>query len=472
MTNFKRFLSIFLVSSIVLTSSVYAESEALSKENIDISISSVLDEYFDKRECDFNVSEQFSMQSIAYRSQSEEIPNEEMRPYLISKMEEKLELTVVSANTTYSVSEMSVQDDIVYLDVYEWTYVDYTRDMERIDPEQLTDTFGYGVDHKIMLKNNSAGYEIISDNYDEGRLTGMSSSLSQEKFRELIQAEYPVCNITAVSETAPQSVPERSVSGYNPYAAVSYADKYAKKYNTAYVQNGDKDCTNYVSQCLSAGGVPMNNTGDSNTGWWYNKGYYSGSWITAPYNFDYFSALHVSYSNIGDGSYIIPGNPVYYDWNSDGSINHATICVGYDLYGVPLVDSHSDDQYRVSWKYDNGNTRYGTVRITNDDILGTVSGAASLELGVTYYAKLDNTSDIDCFKFIPSQTKQYTFTTTGKINTYGKLCSSSGTVLKTDEDSGTSSNFSITQTLTKGQTYYVYVSSSYPIQGFYGLKVS
>lgn len=462
------------MSLIGLTSSVYAESEKISEENAGILINSVLDEYFDKRESDFNASEQFSVQSIDSQSQLGEISNEEMRPYLISKMEERLELTVVSADTDYSVSEMSVQDDIVYLDVYEWTYVDYTRDMERIDPEQLTDTFGYGVNHKIMLKNNGMGYELMSDAYDEGLLTGMSSSLSQKKFQELIEAKYPVHNVKAVSKAALQSVPERSVSGYDPYAAVSYADKYAINYNTAYMKNGDKDCTNYVSQCLSRGGVPMNNTGDQTTGWWYNsKTSYSGSWITAPFNFDYFSALHSSHGVDDDGYPIIPGNPVYYDWNSDGSINHAAICVGYDSYGVPIVDSHSSDKYHVPWNYDNyGNTKYKTVKITNDDLLGTASGAADLELGITYYAKLDNSYDIDCFKFIPLQTKSYTFTTTGSTNTYGKLCSSSGTVLKTDEDSGTSYNFSIAQTLTKGQTYYIYVSSSYYAQGFYGLKVS
>lgn len=369
MKNFKRFCVIFLVSLIGLTSSVYAESEKISEENAGILINSVLDEYFDKRESDFNVSKQFSMQNIAYRLQSEGIPNEEMRPYLISKMEEKLELTVVSANTTYSVSEMSVQDEIVYLDVYEWTYVDYTGESD------LIDTFGYGVDHKIRFEKNSTDYKLISDIYDEGPLTGMSSSLSQSDFIQLMEAEYPAYDVEPIPESEAKIFSERSISGYNPYKAVEYANKWVKPgiqggedgsyYNTSqYVTNIGADCTNYVSQCMYAGGVKMDGVSNSN-GWWYDKTkLWSNVWFTADPHFRYFSDQNVTYSNISgnsSNSSIIPGNPIYHDKNGDGKMNHATICVGYDANGVPIVNSHTDDYYHVRWNYGSSTTKYGRV---------------------------------------------------------------------------------------------------------------
>ncbi|MCM1297949.1 MAG: amidase domain-containing protein [Firmicutes bacterium] len=479
MVQIKRFLAIVLAVLIGSAFSVYADGAPCTEVDDDV-FNLILDEYFDKRENDFNASKQLMAQGVNCQSQLEAIPNSEMRPYLILKMEEKLNLTVVSAQTSYSVREIKVEDDIIHLDVYEWTYVDYTGEIG------LIDTFGYGVNHEIVLEKDGIDFKLISDTYDEGPLTEMSSSLSQGDFIQLMGTEYPICNVNSITTSENDFSSERSVSGYDPCKAVEYANKwvyqgaqggeYYDYYNTSqYATNRGADCTNYVSQCMYAGGIKMDSISNS-SGWWYDKTkLWSNVWFTADPHFRYFSNQNVAYSNISvnsGNSSIIPGNPVYHDKNGDGNINHATICVGYDVNGVPIVNSHTDDYYHIRWFYGSPTTKYGVVELTKDDILNTTSGAATLKLNEAYYAKLDNSSDIDCFKFIPTQTKQYTFTTTGNTNTYGKLCSSSGTVLNSNEDSGVSNNFSITQTLTKGQTYYIYVSSSYPVQGFYGLKVS
>jgi len=59
-------------------------------------------------------------------------------------------------------------------------------------------------------------------------------------------------------------------SSYNRVNAVNYAIKYALKPNPNYryfsLQYTGGDCSNFISQCLLAGGVPMNST------WWYKKG--------------------------------------------------------------------------------------------------------------------------------------------------------------------------------------------------------
>jgi hypothetical protein len=58
--------------------------------------------------------------------------------------------------------------------------------------------------------------------------------------------------------------------GYNRGAAVGYAYRYALKPNPAFryfpLANTGGDCSNFLSQCLSAGGIPMNSQ------WWYKKG--------------------------------------------------------------------------------------------------------------------------------------------------------------------------------------------------------
>jgi hypothetical protein len=58
---------------------------------------------------------------------------------------------------------------------------------------------------------------------------------------------------------------------YNPAAAIAYAHRWAKGRNPRYY-DFDKiggDCTNFISQCLFAGGFSMNYAGDG--GWFYNN---------------------------------------------------------------------------------------------------------------------------------------------------------------------------------------------------------
>lgn len=208
-----------------------------------------------------------------------EISSSEMRSCLISKMEERLDLSIVSSETTYTVSNTRTENDYIYLDVYEWTNVEYTGN------SGLVDVFGYGVDHNMVLENYNDTYSLISDTYDEGPLTGMSSSLSNEEFFELANSKKPDYN---AEQTQPDGILSEaecystlSTSTYNTYKVAEYANKwvnpsanggttYTNSYNTSeYVTNGpdgDADCTNYVSQCMYAGGMKMDSTSDKTVG--------------------------------------------------------------------------------------------------------------------------------------------------------------------------------------------------------------
>ena len=57
---------------------------------------------------------------------------------------------------------------------------------------------------------------------------------------------------------------------YNPLLAVEYAKKWAFNYNPQYYNFSSigGDCTNFISQCLYAGGIKMN---FSTLGWYYNS---------------------------------------------------------------------------------------------------------------------------------------------------------------------------------------------------------
>ena len=71
---------------------------------------------------------------------------------------------------------------------------------------------------------------------------------------------------------------------YNRELAVNYARKYALKYNPNYFHFDGigGDCTNFVSQCLFAGGGVMNY--DEFYGWFYvNKDNRAPSWTSVKY---------------------------------------------------------------------------------------------------------------------------------------------------------------------------------------------
>lgn len=71
---------------------------------------------------------------------------------------------------------------------------------------------------------------------------------------------------------------------YNRELAVKYARKYALKYNPNYFHFDGigGDCTNFISQCLFAGGGVMNY--DKYYGWFYvNKDNRAPSWTSVKY---------------------------------------------------------------------------------------------------------------------------------------------------------------------------------------------
>lgn len=489
MKHLNKLCAICILAQLGVFSVAAQASELIPENTSDTSINAFLDQYFSARECEFtNPKKTYNIQNITAQSNNMEISSSEMRSCLISKMEERLDLSIVSSETTYTVSNTRTENDYIYLDVYEWTNVEYTGN------SGLVDVFGYGVDHNMVLENYNDTYSLISDTYDEGPLTGMSSSLSNEEFFELANSKYPDYN---TEQTHPDGILSEaecystlSTSTYNPYKVAEYANKwvnpsanggttYTNSYNTSeYVTNGpdgDADCTNYVSQCMYAGGMKMDSTSDIN-GWWYDKTkLWSYVWFTATPHFKYFKSNRTAYNNVSNSSYIIPGNPVYYNWHNSSTnyddFNHAAICVGYDSNGVPIVNSHSYDYYHVKWNYGYSDTRYGTVKITNDDVLNTPSGGATLVAKITYNAKLDTSSDVDCYKFVPTESRTYTMATRGDTDTYGKLCNAANTELASDDNSGTGNNFKISHKLQAGKTYYIYVSSSKSSKGFYGLKI-
>jgi len=145
-----------------------------------------------------------------------------------------------------------------------------------------------------------------------------------------------------------------------PYArerAVQYADQWWNGNNPEFLAF-EVDCTNYISQCLVAGGGPIHYTGKRETGWWYrgmvnNQEAWSYSWAVA-------NALN-NYLNHSD-SYLqaVPvakptdlqlGDVISYDWDGDGRYQHSAIVTAFDAGGMPLVNAHTTNSRHRYWDY-------------------------------------------------------------------------------------------------------------------------
>ncbi len=144
---------------------------------------------------------------------------------------------------------------------------------------------------------------------------------------------------------------------YDRMKAQAYADKWWDSANPGFI-HFDVDCTNYVSQCLYAGGAPMHYTGRRESGWWYKgrkqgKEWWSYSWSVA-------HSLRVFLDNnhqglraheVKEASQLDIGDVIVYDWDGDGSFQHSVIVAAKDHQGMPLVNAHTTNSYHRYWDY-------------------------------------------------------------------------------------------------------------------------
>ncbi|MFD1037601.1 amidase domain-containing protein [Virgibacillus byunsanensis] len=156
---------------------------------------------------------------------------------------------------------------------------------------------------------------------------------------------------------------------YNRLAAVKYAERWWNSYNPAY-EKFDVDCTNYVSQCLSAGGAPTYGAPNRGSGWWYSGGNWSYSWAVAHSLRWYLSGSTkgLKGKEVQSANELLPGDIICYDFQGDGKFDHNTIVVAKDTNGMPLVNAHTDNSRNRYWSYEDStaytpNIKYKFFRI-------------------------------------------------------------------------------------------------------------
>jgi cell wall-associated NlpC family hydrolase len=164
---------------------------------------------------------------------------------------------------------------------------------------------------------------------------------------------------------------------YDREAAKAYADAWWNGTNPKFHRFA-VDCTNYVSQCLFAGGLPMDYTGRRDSGWWY-MGYAGGaerwsySWAVAHSLRQYMASGSRPPRGMPkeDPRELDIGDVIFYDWDGDGRWQHSAIVTGRDRDGWPLVNAHTSDSKRRFWDYRDSyawstRTRYAFLHVPDE----------------------------------------------------------------------------------------------------------
>lgn len=219
-----------------------------------------------------------------------------------------------------------------------------------------------------------SGIETKTEFKDEVQIVFNDSGEIQVDFPQMeVDAVELVSNARTLSMASAEPVEEKAdvsaaptaVSGYtyNRTAVKDYVDTYWDDYNPDYVAYGN-DCTNFASQAIHAGGIPMYiqpNGSDANPSWYYNinaNGWLKSlSWINVDHLFDLlrnYSTIDAVASNLS-GMKI--GDIIQYDKYSDGDKDHTAI-VSYietpnwdPTQRFVYVSYHTTDRHNVSWDF-------------------------------------------------------------------------------------------------------------------------
>ncbi|MFZ3591314.1 amidase domain-containing protein [Bacillus sp. DJP31] len=223
----------------------------------------------------------------------------------------------------------------------------------------------YTVYFKDLLKQQN---QFFNEEYEEQRKVVIQhgeilsdvlmSQVYQDKEDYVYQLSHSIAN-------------DRAPFVYDRREAVRYAEQWWDSYNPNY-KKFEVDCTNYVSQCLHAGGAPMTGSPNRNKGWWMKNNSWSYSWSVAHALRWYLGSSKSGLRAVVKTSAkeLMLGDVICYDFQGDGRFDHNTIVVAKDAFGMPLVNAHTTNSRMRYWSYEDStaytpNIKYKFFHITD-----------------------------------------------------------------------------------------------------------
>lgn len=179
---------------------------------------------------------------------------------------------------------------------------------------------------------------------------GASSSAQPLEARQPLVPADAVCMPTlALTPSEPdlglqarnsQQLPTTALGLFNKSAAAAYARQWARTNNPAYVKQSN-DCTNFVSQCMKAGGWSY--VMDVSPLPWFYVSWPrpSWAWVNA-HNFWWFTSGRPRGALVSRQSTLVPGDVVQFDWDANGQIDHTMVVTSKDGAGNIYLSGHTD----------------------------------------------------------------------------------------------------------------------------------
>lgn len=186
------------------------------------------------------------------------------------------------------------------------------------------------------------------------------------------QTNFSVEEMLVEEALADEGIQQTRGYTYDRLKAVQYAEKWWNSYNPAY-KRFEVDCTNYISQCVRAGGGEMHGYPNRNKGWWMQNNNWSYSWSVANAFPRYLasSTKGLKAKEVKKATDLLLGDVICYDFQGDGKYDHTTIVTGKDGNGEPLVNAHTYNSRMRYWKYEDSsaytpNIKYRFFTILNN----------------------------------------------------------------------------------------------------------
>ena len=373
----------FLIATVVLINLLFSETyiaemttnelkiEEISKnQQIQLEIAHYLEDK--AREPNKDIQE--------YETQLSELEQNQInRATAMWNLEEIADLQFEKIEISFEINDILEQTrSEILLEVYEWTSIYYYASSERIE----LDMMGYGVYHTMSFAIEGEQYTLVKDSFDESFMTGIKSVdyVADEK-ENTVKSDSLVMSVEENSEIrGVLETYENENITYDVNAAINYANQYcgASISNSSYSNingvtalddnnpNGyeprfrrvdvtyfpGRDCANFVSQCMWAGNLwqdniwnvdPDNDSDFNPTVTWINARALKNH-FTSERKYKYEPIIYNdNYTNM------FPGNPVCWINRSGSPSGHQMICTGYNSNGVPVLNGHNDDMFRVPY---------------------------------------------------------------------------------------------------------------------------
>jgi hypothetical protein len=137
-------------------------------------------------------------------------------------------------------------------------------------------------------------------------------------------------------------------STFNRQAAKEYAVQYWRNYNPAY-RSFDKDCTNFISQAMRAGGwTDVTGWYRDPKHWWYNILNQTWSWVGVPYWYEFALNHSKRTTLLSNPKSLWEGEVLQVDFTFDGTKDHTMIVTRRTSSEIYLT-YHTTDTFERSF---------------------------------------------------------------------------------------------------------------------------